>query len=298
MKAQKNISIIIPYFGKLPALARYYFLSCAHNSDIDFLFFTDQRFSFELPENVQLFDFKLKDFNKLASQKLGLNIKLRYPYKLCDFKPLYGHIFEEYLQESNFWGYTDLDMIFGQINLFVTDEILSKYDIITAREDGFAGNFTLFRNTTENKFLYRLSDNWVQIIKNAHYVHSFPERFKKQGRPAGKGLFFKIRTLFATKNLEHTNINDLNEIATQQKSLRVWHGDFMLSDEYFRNRKITDWQVIWENGKLLKKTTGKTALYFHFYRLKNHPDFQMGSVTESSEVEMLLITKEGVFGKS
>ena len=43
--------------------------------------------------------------------------------------------------EYDFWGYCDIDLIFGNIRKFITDDILDKYDKILSR-----GHFTLFRN--------------------------------------------------------------------------------------------------------------------------------------------------------
>ena len=39
---------------------------------------------------------------------------------VCDFKPLYGHIFHEYIQGYPFWAYGDMDGIFGHTELFNT----------------------------------------------------------------------------------------------------------------------------------------------------------------------------------
>jgi hypothetical protein len=42
-------------------------------------------------------------------------ISLERPYKLCDFRPAFGEIFAEELAGFDFWGHSDLDLIFGQI---------------------------------------------------------------------------------------------------------------------------------------------------------------------------------------
>ena len=41
------------------------------------------------------------------------------PYKLCDYKPVYGLIFDEDLQDYDFWGHCDVDLIFGDIRKFI-----------------------------------------------------------------------------------------------------------------------------------------------------------------------------------
>jgi hypothetical protein len=38
-------------------------------------------------------------------------MEIRNPYKICDWKPFYGHIFREYLVAYDFWGHCDMDII-------------------------------------------------------------------------------------------------------------------------------------------------------------------------------------------
>ena len=37
-------------------------------------------------------------------------------YKLTDFKPAYGEIFQDYIIQYDFWGFTDIDLIYGDSN--------------------------------------------------------------------------------------------------------------------------------------------------------------------------------------
>ncbi len=72
------------------------------------------------------------------------------PYKLCDFRPAYGEIFQEYIKGYDFWGHCDNDQIFGDIRHFITDDILDRYDRIL-----FCGHFTLYKNTPEVNQVYK-----------------------------------------------------------------------------------------------------------------------------------------------
>lgn len=294
MMEGKKISIILPYFGGLPWLTRLFFRSCGNNSNIDFIFFTDQKIDFKLPKNVIHVPFLLKDFNHLASQKLNLSVKLKYPYKLCDYKPLYGHIFEDYLSEADFWGYSDMDMIFGRIDSFLSRPVLNTYDIITSRKDSFAGNFTLFKNNDTTKYLYREANNWKTIITHFHYVHSFPERFKEMGRPAGSGWIYRFKKLLSSQKLKASGIDDLNDIIRTRKNLQVYFGDFILSDEYLKNKNVNDWKVTMVNGKWVEQKTGKEGLYFHFYRLKDVLSKQDATLMEELDIQNTSISPKGI----
>ena len=47
-------------------------------------------------------------------------------YKIVDYKPMYGSVFKEWIPEEKYshWGYCDLDMVYGKLSLFVTQEML------------------------------------------------------------------------------------------------------------------------------------------------------------------------------
>ncbi len=297
MISKYKIAVVLPYFGKLIDLARLFFSSCKENPEFTFFLFTDQVKPDNLPANVIYKKFSIKQFNYLVANKIDKSAKIVFPYKLCDFKPLYGHIFEEYIKDYDFWGYTDIDMLLGRMSLFINDRMLEKYDIISSRKDSVAGNFTLFKNTFQNKYLYQKSDNWFNIIKNSNYVHSFPERFKVNGRPSGEGLLFKISSLVGKKILSPQRINDLNEIINHSNNIKVFYGDFILSDEYFLQRKQQDWYVFMEDGLWKDNVSGKTGLYFHFYRLKNIPEFRM-HLGQEIKTQDIIITKTGITCRS
>ena len=63
--------------------------------------------------------------------KYDFSINLPSPYKLCDFKPAYGEIFNEFISSFDYWGYCDVDLIWGNIRKFLSNDLLDKeYDKI------------------------------------------------------------------------------------------------------------------------------------------------------------------------
>merc|ERR1712238_149628 len=71
-----------------------------------------------------------------------------------EFKPALGHIFRQYLEGYTHWGYSDLDIMFGDLERWITPDELIDYDIVTY---GFGdqhrvylrGQFTIHRNDPE-----------------------------------------------------------------------------------------------------------------------------------------------------
>ena len=42
------------------------------------------------------------------------------PYKLCDLKPFFGRLFPEAVDGYDWWGYTDTDMLLGNLRSVLT----------------------------------------------------------------------------------------------------------------------------------------------------------------------------------
>src|ERR1700722_17290835 len=145
-QALKKICMVMPYFGVWPDYFLFFLKSCEYNPTIDWLFYTNCGAPTSHPDNVRFIKATLEDFNALASKKIAMKIGLQYPYKLCDMRAAYGHIFEDYLQGYDFWGYGDIDLIYGNIRHFFTGEILSRYDIVTGYHTALAGPLTFFKN--------------------------------------------------------------------------------------------------------------------------------------------------------
>lgn len=154
----KKIIVFSYYFGKLPEWFPFFLKSTEYNSTIDFVIVTDDRTKYEWPSNTKAIYTSFEDaqvqFQKLFPE---FRIVLNRPYKLCDYKPVWGFAFPELLKDYDFWGYCDLDMFFGDIRSFVTDEVLENFDKVYQ-----FGHLTLYRNSKINNSRYKLrADNAV-----------------------------------------------------------------------------------------------------------------------------------------
>jgi len=140
---RNRITFICPYFGKLPEdYFQLWLNSCEVNEFCEWLIFTDDCTNYEYPPNITPIYLEFDEFRELIQKKFSFSIALDNPYKLCDYKPLYGYIFEEKIRDSEFWGYCDIsDCIFGNLKKFLTSEILEQYDKIN-----YLGHMTIYRN--------------------------------------------------------------------------------------------------------------------------------------------------------
>ena len=153
-----RIIFIVVFLGKYPWYYPYFLHSCRYNPTVDFLIFTDNDVpNLVFPSNLKIIPYSIEQFKLEAATVLGFDIAVDSGYKLCDFKPAYGYIFADYVKEYDFWGYCDIDVIFGNIRSFMTDELLHEYDIISTRHDYLTGCCALFRNQPYFRELFKLS---------------------------------------------------------------------------------------------------------------------------------------------
>lgn len=137
-----SIRLVVPHFGDRPSYFPLVLTSMAHNPDIHWLLFTDR----PVPSPPPNLEVRLCEFSDLAARIRGhfeFDVSLETPYKLCDFRPAFGEIFASELAGYDFWGHTDLDVVFGRIREHLPPEAFDADKIL------FQGNFALYRNTAE-----------------------------------------------------------------------------------------------------------------------------------------------------
>ena len=153
----KRIAFIVPYFSrekKFPQMIELWLASCKNNPTIDWLVYTDCEFSyFEVPPNVLYTKCTFEEVRDKIQALFEFEISLNSPYKLCDFKPTYGEAFADELENYDFWGFCDVDVVWGKIRKYITEEMLNTYDRILTH-----GHCSLFRNTKEVNGYYRTLD--------------------------------------------------------------------------------------------------------------------------------------------
>ena len=116
MGNEKNrIGVIAPYFGNLPTRFDLWLKGAAQNRDIDFHLVGNCFDYLELPQNVFRHVFTFQDLNNLIVERLG-GRPLVSPYKLCDLKPTYSILFSEIVEGYSIWGFSDLDLVLGDIS--------------------------------------------------------------------------------------------------------------------------------------------------------------------------------------
>lgn len=165
----KRVCIIVCYFGKLPNYFSLFLTSCKVNNEFDWLLFCDDDIEvYTIPDNVHVIKMSFTAIVDIIRNKLSQKYVCKKPYKLCDYKPAYGVLFDEYLKEYDYWGHCDLDMIFGKLYPFLLYPLKKGYDKIL-----FHGHLTLYRNSPSVNMRFKLSFSGIE----ADYVFKFDTSF-------------------------------------------------------------------------------------------------------------------------
>ena len=141
--------MIIPYFGKFPEWMDLYLYTVGRNTGIDFHYFTDCELNtppLEFTSNIFFHRTTFQEYRNLVFEKTGIHLP-NNPMKLCDLKPFYGIIHKEMLLSNDYewWGFGDIDLVYGNLSPIVRLSQTNKYDVITTHIKCIAGHFTLIR---------------------------------------------------------------------------------------------------------------------------------------------------------
>jgi hypothetical protein len=119
-----------------------------------------------LPSNVTQIPWTRTQIEQRARERIDPNINIVHAYKLCDLRPFYGLMFPDLIEGFDFWGYCDIDLIFGDLSRVVSNDRLSNVDMFFADAKMIMGHFALYRNVTAINTLGRRIPDYVKKISS------------------------------------------------------------------------------------------------------------------------------------
>jgi hypothetical protein len=164
-----RIRILIPYFGRWPHWMPFFVASCRANPDINWLLFSDCGELPDAPDNVQVRAIDFADYCRLVGARLGISFAPDSPYKLCDLKPALGFIHAEDLDGYDFWGFSDIDLVYGQLRRYFTDQRLARYELLSTHERRISGHFCLLRNNKHMREAFRAVEGWQSLMASPQH---------------------------------------------------------------------------------------------------------------------------------
>ena len=246
-----KIILFIPYYGNWPNYFNLFLKSYENNhKSLDICFITDIAPPTNYPSNVRFVNYTFNDLLDLIIKKTEINVPQIIPYKLCDFRPAYGLIFDELIKGYNFWGYCDIDLIYGDQSLFLTKEVLENNDIISFKKGHLQGPFTIYRNTEHINNLFKTGGHYKKVFSNPDYC-SFDE--------FGPDCFYvNIRSKSEVIPLPDDNISVIAFKEEIKGNLRIYN------EQNIREDLSKSEVLVYDNGRLYDNKTGKDYFFFHW----------------------------------
>lgn len=246
--AVPSILIIIPWFGPWPEWMRFFIESCRWNPTVDWLLIGDSAPPSDLPPNLRALTMPFEDYRSFIASRLAIEPAWNDAYKICDVRPALGVIHQSETSSYDYWGYGDLDVIYGDIRRFYTPEILT-HDVISPHEHIVAGHFVLLHNTLRVNAAFQRIPRWKARLSSARH-ESFDEQIFSR-------LFLPIRGKRAWRRLFTPFLGGgyfQEQFSTSLPPLKWIDGGTDFPQQWF-----------WERGHLTTDRSGdREFLYFHF----------------------------------
>ena len=262
MKNQRII-FLIPYFGKWPFWMPFFIESCRHNPDIQWQFFTDCPIPVNSPDNIRYSEISFDEYNKMVSDRLGIHFNPRTPYKLCDLKPAMGYLHQDKISGYGFWGFGDIDLIYGNLRAYFSPQRLDKFDLISTHERRVSGHLCLIRNTQEMLECFKRVPQWKEKLENSEHTGFDEGAFSRLFIRYKQWPFF-LRSLLSMPNRLWRH-SEFYEAFSTPNGRVPWHdGSFNFPD---------CWK--WSDGKLTNSKDGDRQFpYFHFIAWKDRSEWK------------------------
>ena len=280
-------AFLMLYLGTLPAYFDFWAKSCTSNWDtFHWYVYNDHvKQKFDYNKAVTLIPY---NFSKLCNDlkcELGINIPHESSRIVCDCRIILYALRkkDDSLENYDFIGYSDIDVIYGSIKNFMPDNPF-QYSLISADNNRPCGPFTLFNQKylkkilTHNHIKSRLEQNFGNQIYQSDIYKAPLSTFKPI---SGNTVKDQIANMINFEHLDESK--ELINIAELYAPVFCCSHHLQPAiSRCFNHRKAIGF---WENGKLrVMDNRGhiKEGAFFHFSRFKNRNRFKVDSSVLSS----------------
>lgn len=231
--------MLCPYFGRWPKWIDFFVESCKWNPSVQWRIYTDCGAPENHADNIDFVPISFDDYKVLVRERLKIAFDPAQPYKLCDLKPALGAIHEHDIADYPFFGYCDIDVIYGDISRFYSKEKFANFDVISTHPERLSGHFAVLRNTSALRHAFEWIPDYRGMLEAQQVVgmdeSGFSEIFLNSS---------KERTLFVER---HSTV----------LCWRGWHDATMNYPQRW----------FWRCGQLTNERDGERQfLYLHFMR--------------------------------
>lgn len=273
---RNDIVLILPFYGKLPWYFDF-FLRSLEGKSFDVLFVSDL-IPKCYPSNFHILKIDFASLVKLIKNKLCTDATLKNTYKLCDYKPMYGKIFEDYIKDYHYWAFGDCDLIYGNsLNKFL-EAIVPKYDIVSLRKYWLSGPFTILRNTDSFVTLYKKATMLNDVFTNDKYM-GFDE--------LGGYWFYELEGGGMTMKDCERQKDYFTATVFREQGIRFYHKNIIGENNLAKSI------VEMCNGHLFYD--GQEISVFHYINVKRNAAFRKNWSLRNTPPRNYIVTKAGIY---
>lgn len=231
--------MLCPYFGRWPAWINFFVESCKWNPDVRWRFYTDCGEPENRASNVDYVPIGFDAYKALARERLNTAFDPSDPYKVCDLRPALGYIHERDVLDYPFFGYGDLDVIYGDISRFYGQERLADFDVASTHPERLSGHFAVLRNIPAIRGAFERIPDYHTLLEVPHYV-----------------------------GVDEGHFTQVIKTAMPERSMFVERHSTVLSTRRWRDGTMNYPQRwFWRDGRLTNERDGdREFLYLHFMR--------------------------------
>ena len=165
---EPSLLLLVLHFGSWPEWLPFFLETCRWNSTVDWLLITDCETPAGLPANVRVHRDSLAGIRQRTAEKLGFDVPIDFAYKLCDLRLAFAQIFDDLTAGYDFIGWSDLDVVYGNLRHVLSRDALAN-DVITFYQEHLSGHLTLVRNSPAMRELYLQVPAWSSRVTSPQY---------------------------------------------------------------------------------------------------------------------------------
>lgn len=247
--------MLMPYFGQWPEWIDLFVESCKWNPGVRWRFYTDCREPANKADNVTYVRLSFADYKAWVRARLGVAFDPPAPYKLCDLRPCLAYVHERDVAGFPFFGYGDVDVIYGNIRRFYTDDVLARANVLSTHPERLAGHFAVLRNTRALRHAFERIPNYRALLEQPQHVSMDESHFTAVFAPpaANPSGLRRVVDYFDPCRRGLLFVERYSTVL----SPRGWHDGTMNYPQKW----------YWQRGRLTNERDGdREFLYLHFMR--------------------------------
>jgi hypothetical protein len=268
---KKQLILLAVWFGELPPYFDLWMYTL-QNKKYDILFISDQTIT-NYPKNMKIIYMTMEIFNNCLNEKTGYNIRIKHVSKLVDVKPLLGYLFSEFITCYHYWGWTDIDMMMGdilsEINENENENEKDDYDVYSYGYKSF-GPLMIFKR--EFIDIFKHLENYEDIL-NDEIICKVDEPWWFINNK--NTVHLQIYTDQKTRVKYYSGKNILDYVNNKKVYVSTWKNicigiDWNI-DKTTCYKKEDRWNYVIYNNKLYKDSI--EIKFSHLTLLKNNKQF-------------------------